>query len=41
MSEFLASVVAKAAVMLLEALITRIVQSLISSMVTPAGLRLA
>ncbi|HLU73529.1 MAG TPA: hypothetical protein VKZ82_15160 [Nonomuraea sp.] len=41
MSEFLASVVAKAAVMLLEALITRIVQSLISSMVTPSGLRLA
>ncbi|GAA3694028.1 hypothetical protein GCM10022224_069460 [Nonomuraea antimicrobica] len=41
MSEFLASMVAKAAFMLLEALIMRFVQSLITSITRPAGVRLA
>jgi hypothetical protein len=41
MSEFLASVLAKAAFMLLEALIMRIVQSLFASLLTPAGARAA
>ncbi|MFI7707325.1 hypothetical protein [Nonomuraea sp. NPDC049480] len=41
MSEFLASLLAKAAMMLLEALIMRIVQSLVMSIMQPAGLRLA
>ncbi|WP_276615443.1 hypothetical protein [Nonomuraea basaltis] len=41
MSEFLASLLAKAALMLLEALIMRFVQSLAQSIMTPAGLRLA
>ena len=37
MSEFFASVVAKAAVMLVEALITRLIQAFVSSAVRPAG----
>ncbi len=41
MSEFLASVLAKAAFMLLEALIMRLVQSFAASMFSPAGVRLA
>ncbi|GAA4521621.1 MULTISPECIES: hypothetical protein [Nonomuraea] len=41
MSEFLASLLAKAAVMLLEALIMRLVQSIVTSLVSPAGVRLA
>ncbi|MFG1705049.1 hypothetical protein ACFLIM_17815 [Nonomuraea sp. M3C6] len=41
MSEFLASLLAKAAMMLLEALIMRFIQSLATSMMRPAGLRLA
>lgn len=41
MSDFLASLLAKAAFMLLEALIMRLVQALIASMTRPAGLRLA
>ncbi|MEU0572308.1 hypothetical protein ABZ297_43855 [Nonomuraea sp. NPDC005983] len=39
-SEFLASMAAKAAFMLLEALIMRLVQALVTSLVQPAGLRL-
>lgn len=41
MPDFLASLLAKAAIMLLEALIMRFVQSLIASMMKPAGIRLA
>ncbi|WP_281250053.1 hypothetical protein [Nonomuraea jiangxiensis] len=41
MTEFLASLLAKAALILLEALITRLVQSLAASILRPAGLRLA
>ncbi|MFG1948389.1 hypothetical protein [Nonomuraea sp. NPDC048826] len=41
MSDFLASVLAKAAVLLLEALITRLVQALVAAVARPAGLRLA
>ncbi|MFG2078041.1 hypothetical protein SAMN05421874_11554 [Nonomuraea maritima] len=41
MSEFLASVLAKAALMLLEALLVRIVQSLASSIIRPAGVQFA
>ncbi|WP_281287028.1 hypothetical protein [Nonomuraea turkmeniaca] len=41
MSEFLASLLAKAALMLLEALIMRFVQSLATAIMNPAGLRLA
>ncbi|MFC4008546.1 hypothetical protein ACFOY2_15045 [Nonomuraea purpurea] len=41
MSEFLAAVLAKAAMMLLEALIMRFVQSLAASIFTPAGVRFA
>ncbi|WP_268961051.1 hypothetical protein [Nonomuraea cypriaca] len=41
MSEFLASLLAKAAMMLLEALIMRFVQSLATSIVSPGGIRLA
>ncbi|MFI9845267.1 hypothetical protein ACIHFD_50175 [Nonomuraea sp. NPDC051941] len=41
MSEFLASLLAKAAMMLLEALLARFVQSLATSILSPAGLRIA
>ncbi|MER7366483.1 hypothetical protein [Nonomuraea wenchangensis] len=41
MSEFFASLLAKAAFMLLEALIMRLVQSVASSIFSPAGARLA
>ncbi|MEO3874452.1 hypothetical protein ABGB18_37150 [Nonomuraea sp. B12E4] len=41
MTEFLASLLAKAALILLEALITRFVQSLAAYILRPAGLRLA
>jgi hypothetical protein len=41
LSEFLASLLAKAAFMLLEALIMRIVQSVAASIFRPAGVRLA
>ncbi|GGP12569.1 hypothetical protein [Nonomuraea glycinis] len=41
MSEFFASLLAKAAVMLLEALIMRFIQSLAASLFRPAGVRLA
>ncbi|MGP3955834.1 hypothetical protein ACTWPT_07535 [Nonomuraea sp. 3N208] len=41
MSEFLASLLAKAALMLLEALIMRFVQSLATAIMSPAGLRFA
>jgi hypothetical protein len=40
LSEFLASILAKAALMLLEALIGRFVQALAESIMTPTGLRL-
>jgi hypothetical protein len=41
LSEFLASLLAKAAMMLLEALITRFMQSLAASIIQPAGFRFA
>ena len=41
MSEFLASVVAKAAVMLVEVLITRLIQAFVTSIVRPAGFQQA
>jgi hypothetical protein len=41
LSEFLASLLAKAAMMLLEALFARFVQSLAASIFSPAGLRIA
>ncbi|MEV0230979.1 hypothetical protein [Nonomuraea sp. NPDC050786] len=41
MSEFLASLLAKAAMMLLEALITRFIQSFAASIFQPAGFRFA
>ncbi|MFF4623065.1 hypothetical protein [Nonomuraea jabiensis] len=41
MSEFLASLIAKAALMLLEALLARFAQSLVASIFSPAGLRIA
>jgi hypothetical protein len=41
LSEFLASLLAKAALMLLEMLIMRIVEHIAMSMFRPAGLRLA
>jgi hypothetical protein len=41
LSEFLASLLAKAAFILLEALITRLVQAFAQSIMRPAALRLA
>ncbi|MEV1246961.1 hypothetical protein ACIBO2_09145 [Nonomuraea sp. NPDC050022] len=41
MSEFLASVLAKAGMMLLEMLIARIIQALITSLPARTGLRMA
>ncbi|MFI7449344.1 hypothetical protein ACIBQX_17745 [Nonomuraea sp. NPDC049714] len=41
MSEFFASLLAKAAFMLLEALIMRFIQSFAASLFRPAGVRLA
>jgi hypothetical protein len=41
LSEFLASLLAKAALLLLEALIMRFIQSFAASIIRPGGLRLA